>query len=129
MPRKQAWNVGDVFIVPLKDGTVSVAQIIGREPDALNSVTCTFSARRAKAACEVTADGLSSDDIIAILFCTRDLVDSGIWEVVGKGPVRVERRLFPFEPPALPEVGWGHGDWIGHREAIDERILRPRALG
>jgi len=36
--RLQAWSVGDIFTVGLKDGQYAVGQVVSHEPQVLNSV-------------------------------------------------------------------------------------------
>lgn len=95
--KKQVWNVGDVFVVRILDATYVVGQIVGREPQALNSVTVAFFDQRCdRPEAAMTCD-LSEPTVFSILFSTRDGVDSGAWLIVGNRPVLVPRALFPYE--------------------------------
>jgi hypothetical protein len=40
--KKQAWGIGDIFCIPLTDGTYSIGQVVGQEPEALNSIPLQF---------------------------------------------------------------------------------------
>lgn len=80
--KKQVWGIGDYFTVPLADGTFSIGQVVGQEPEALNSVTCAFFARRLDSATVRLVDHLVERDLISVLFVTRDLLDSGDWQII-----------------------------------------------
>ena len=95
--RKQQWARGDVFLVPLQDGTNALAQIVGREAQVLNSVTCAFfESRLAEGVTPIEADS-ALGRLISILFCTRDLLDSGRWKVVGNRSVELKKKDMPYE--------------------------------
>ncbi|OFS08307.1 Imm26 family immunity protein [Hafnia sp. HMSC23F03] len=78
--RKQTWNIGDLFTIPLADGTYSIGRVVGYEPEALNSAVCAFYAHRVDVFPNMELN-LSEDELISILFVTRDLLDSGDWQV------------------------------------------------
>jgi hypothetical protein len=79
--KKQAWGIGDIFCIPLADGTYSIGQVVGKEPEALNSAIGAFFSRRFDN-CPAKLDSeLSEDELLAVLFVTRDLLDSGVWKV------------------------------------------------
>ena len=98
MARAKTWDVGNVFCVPLRDGTWSVGQVVGREADMLNSITCAFFALR------VPEPGLPTEgwkprsaDPIAVQFTTKDLLTRRRWKVVANLPVSIPPSLFPYE--------------------------------
>jgi len=79
--KKRAWSIGDIFCIPLSDGTYSIGQVVGQEPEALNSVICVFFSRRLGTV-PIQLDGqLSERELLSVLFVTRDLLDSGDWQV------------------------------------------------
>jgi len=94
--RRQVWKVGDVFVVPTSDGQAVLGQVIAHEPEVLNSVSSAFFDVR------IDRDNnwvgiLPIQKIFSVLFVTRDLLDIGVWRVIGHQPVRVARDLFPYE--------------------------------
>jgi hypothetical protein len=96
--RKQSWTIGNVLGIPLLDGSYVLAQIVGREPGALNSVSCAlfdyvFKDPEEMPDCEL----LMPERAFAVLFVTRDLLDSHRWRVSGHCEVRIPRELLPFE--------------------------------
>lgn len=83
MPKKknQRWAVGDLFHIPLSDGTFSVGQVVGIEPEAMNSAVCAFFSIQYKPAPLELKKAFTEHDLISVLFVTRDLLDSGVWHV------------------------------------------------
>lgn len=82
--KRVVWNVGDIFIVPQKDGKYSVGQVIGREREALNSVTCAFYGIRLDEKPTGRVDlELPTRKVIAIHFVTPESLNFGMWIVVG----------------------------------------------
>jgi hypothetical protein len=84
--KKQKWDIGDVFVVPLEDGTYSSGQVISCEDSAMGSVVCAFSSDKSetvRSAVDTNFGGI----LIAVLFVTRDLLDSGKWQVVDNRPI------------------------------------------
>lgn len=80
--KRTKWKVGDIFVVPQTDGESSIGQIVGQEPDALNSVICAFYDFRLQPNREMP-NALPAERVISILFVTRDLLDSGDWSIIG----------------------------------------------
>jgi len=99
MPRsKQDWQVGDVFVVPLRDRSLVVGQVVGQEPEVLNSATVAFFDHRVSDEKEVQESPLPRPStVFAALFVTRDLLDSGDWPVVAHGRVDLPSALLPYE--------------------------------
>jgi hypothetical protein len=98
MLQEQKWETGDVFLIENDDGMYSVAQVIGREPDVLNSVSCAFFDIRVSNVAEASLiRELPNNRLISVLFVTRDLLDLGGWRVVGRLPVVVPKSYFPYE--------------------------------
>ena len=91
---KQTWKPGDCFLVPLADKSYLIGQVLAAEPKVLNSLSCALFDQR--------SDGevLPRPDIgriFSTILTTRDLIDSGVWEIRGSYPVEVPRKIFPFE--------------------------------
>jgi hypothetical protein len=98
MPRgipKKKWKIGDLFVVQTSDDKFVLGQIVGREASAMNSISAAFFDRRIDSPEEAVgaARSVSANDAFAILFVTRDLLDSGKWQLVG--------YLEPIVPPAM----------------------------
>ena len=110
--RKSPWAVGDVVTIGLLDGTYVLAQVLGREPEVLNSATMAFFDRRFDER-QPTA-GLEPPkfkDAFSVLFVTRDLLDAGRWQVVARCPVDVPPHALPYA--SLRSKGWVGAKVIG----------------
>jgi hypothetical protein len=83
--RKQIWQPGDFFTVPLMDGTYTLGQVIKYEPRAMNSALCTFYSRCFDLDSPKIEESPTDEEVVAVLFVTRDLLDSGVWHVFKKG--------------------------------------------
>lgn len=95
--RRQQWEIGDVFTVPTVDGQLALGQIVGREPSVLNSVTVALFDQRYAPSPSIVPMDLSEARAFSVLFTTHDLLDSGVWRVVGTKPVAIPRAQLPYE--------------------------------
>lgn len=77
---KQKWDIGDLFTIPLLDGSFCVGEVIGYEPEALNSAICAVYAYRINNIPD-KAPALSESELVSVQFVTRDALDSGLWEI------------------------------------------------
>ena len=55
------WHLGDLFLVPLIDGSSVVGQIVGQERNVLNSVSCVFFDWKIKSSAELQFDNVTVD--------------------------------------------------------------------
>lgn len=112
MPRQRV-KTGDVFWVPLDDGTVVLGQVLEIQKDALDSITCAFfDVRRAEPG-EHIKDLISP---ICIQFVTKDLFTNGTWKRVDNAPVSVPISLLPYRETEK-------NGWVGAR-IIGSGIIR-----
>ena len=96
--RRKTWDVGNMFAVPLADGSYALAQVVGREAEVLNSITCAFYRTRVDAAALGTVKEVPNErDLIAVQFITKDLLTRRVWKVLGNYPVTLPRSVFPHE--------------------------------
>jgi hypothetical protein len=76
MAKRQKWQAGDKFLVPLKDGTFAQGQVVTAAMQAMNSALCVFSlARYNEKPLFLHAPKL--EDSIAVLICDASLVGFG----------------------------------------------------
>lgn len=95
--KKQAWVVGSVFLLPLKDGESCLGQVIGREPGLLNCVAIAlFDCKKAWAVGE-DFPALSIELAFSAIYVTRDLLDSGRWAVIDDQGVGISEEMKPYE--------------------------------
>lgn len=81
--KRQKWEIGDIFTVPLKNNEYGLGQIIEYEKQALGSVVCTFSNTKLLEVPEAKIDFLDETSIISVQFVTPDLLDIGEWRTIG----------------------------------------------
>ena len=81
----------------LKDGSVSLGQIIAHEPKAMNSVGCILYDARFSDPTKVDVANPPTNCPFAVLLTTHDLLDSGHWRVVANAPLGLSHDLIPYE--------------------------------
>jgi hypothetical protein len=103
--KRKKWTVGDLFKVPLNDGTASLGHIVGQERSMMNSVTCAFYAIKVSDNCPPDSPPSPTDDaLIACVFTTHDLISRGFWPIIGQLSPQLPRKYFPYED--CREKGW-----------------------
>jgi hypothetical protein len=119
--RRKTWDTGNVFAVPLCDGTFTVGQVIGLEAP-LNSITVALYRTRHTEASLTRFTGLPTiEDLLALQFTTKDALTRRRWRVLGNHPVPVHPYPNPYEH--LREHGWvgakvvGSGNLVNFLEA------------
>ena len=92
MPKDyQDWTAGDIFTVPLSDGTERLGQVLLETPDALDSAICAYTLETAE---DSSPADLREEIIVAVHFTSTDLLDSGVWKVIGrKKPLPADRFI------------------------------------
>jgi hypothetical protein len=114
----QRWSIGDIFLVRNLDGAECIGQIVGQEREVLNSVSCAFFDRRIHNKSDLeNIQTLPPELVFAVLFVTRDLLDSGLWRVIGQFPVTLPRDYFPYEQ--LRASGYIGAKVIGSKNVND----------
>lgn len=108
--RKQTWTEGDNFLVPLKDGRFIPGQVIRVAKSAMDSALCVFGAAVYERPSE-TLETITPEGTVAILFVTRDLLDSGRWKVRHNSPNSWAAEFIGFK--ALQDHGFVGTQIIG----------------
>ena len=106
--KRQRPKIGDVFSVELSDGHYATGQVVGREREVLNSITCAFF--NAKLA-EPTTGLDFAGALISCLFVTADLLNRGKWKITGNEPTAVAQKDQPYEQ--FRSNGWVGAKMIG----------------
>ena len=101
--KRQKPEVGDLFTVPLPDGTFATGQIVAREAQMLNSWTCAFSRLRVPKE-EMPIESIRLEVAISVQFVTGDLLKKGIWKIHGRAAVVIPKSAFPHEE--FRDQGW-----------------------
>ena len=95
--KRQKPEIGALFTVPLPDNRGVVAQVVGREADALNSWTCAFSSVVVNPEKPEFKGSLTPNDVISVLFTSGDLLKNGTWRIFSSAPVIIDKSDFPNE--------------------------------
>jgi hypothetical protein len=142
--RKCQWQAGDVFAVPLPDGTRCAGQVLGIRGNYIHVVNCAFFDIRFKPN-EGPQRVCDMQKLIAALATTRESLDYCLWEVFGREPVCLPRSSWPNEQYAdknyVGAVTEGSGivseflaayyglyPWNGYKdpEYFDKLLLSPQ---
>src|SRR6267378_3357980 len=100
IPRKkrQRHKEGDVFLIPLNDGTYGLGQILSYEPQALNAVGCAFyNIRVVEGPSLGILAPLPQDRVISIVLTTKDLLNRAVWPVVADRAIPTPKSARPYE--------------------------------
>lgn len=84
MAKTQKWKKGDVFLVPLLDGSYCIGQVIYEAAFIKTPICAFFDLRRNED--EINVEELSSSRLIAVQFVTRDSLGSGRWRIFENQP-------------------------------------------
>ncbi len=95
--KKQIWNVGSIFTIPLKDSTECLGQVIGREPSALNSAGIALIDTKGRWTRGDSFPELRLEDVFSVILVTRDLLDSGRWTVLDLKEIGIPVEARPYE--------------------------------
>lgn len=95
--RTHRWVAGDVFLVPLKDGTHGVGQVVARDRSLLRSAAIALFDLKADCLAGQGPHVLPLGTLFSELVCTRDLLDSGRWAVVGRAASPVPEDVVAYE--------------------------------
>lgn len=96
--KRRKWKVGDLFKVPLVDGTASLGHIIAQEHQMMNSVTCAFYDIKVPDACPLGESPSPQEQaLISCIFTTHDLLSKGVWPIIGYMSPQLPRKYLPCE--------------------------------
>jgi len=90
--RVAKWATGSVFLLPLKDETDCIGQVIGREPDALGSVAIALFDVKGTWSAESEVPDLGREIVFSVVLTTKDYLDSGRWLILGERASAVQNE-------------------------------------
>ncbi|NRA39135.1 MAG: hypothetical protein HRU15_13405 [Planctomycetes bacterium] len=93
--KKQTWNKGDVVLIPQKDDFFSFAYVLDHVME--NVVGLALYLSRTKSDDPEEIPSISKLQPVSILLTTRDLLDEGVWKVIGREEVRIPNDIRPYE--------------------------------
>lgn len=95
--KKRRWDAGSVFLIPLKDGTDCVGQVIDREKSVLNSVAIAIFDLRGGWSSGQEIPPFCAEDVFSTILATKDLLDSGRWAVLDRETIKISDDMKPYE--------------------------------
>ncbi|NMP31520.1 hypothetical protein HII17_08095 [Thalassotalea sp. M1531] len=107
MPRQKI-KVGDVFWVPIEDGSFVLGQIVEEQKEVLNSITCVFFDCRVSSIIDAE---LRFDIPISCQFVSRELFNSGKWKRIDNLPNQIEYTFLPYRE--TEDNGWIGASVVG----------------
>ena len=79
-PKPRKWSVGDYFCIELSNGELAYGQVVAKE---YNFPTCALF--EAKSRDILSVEDVRKTRVISILHLGPDLLDKGVWKVMGPG--------------------------------------------
>lgn len=112
------WGNGDVFAVPLLDGSFVMGQVLDLQMK--NVVRVALFNNKTININEATIDNCcKSQDLISLITCTIDKLDNNSWGIIGNKAIEIPFSLFPNEQ--FRNKGWVGAKTYG--SAILEKFL------
>lgn len=103
MPKKkQKWSDGDIFIIPLEDGSFSVGQIL--DTQMTNVVRCALFSSRINDFSDLTEQHFAKEKLISLVAASKEQLDYDVWKVVSKSNQCVPINEYPNEQ--FRSKGW-----------------------
>ena len=95
--KKQKWQVGDYFGIPIEDDFLAVGQILGKYD--WIGVACLITKIKISSKNLPLYEDIQIDknDVIAAMFITEDALDKGFWPIIQQGIVNknILKQYFP----------------------------------
>lgn len=117
-PRPHPWRVGDLFALPLKDGSFALGQVLWEDTFApgskLRAPTCAlFDTRLVRA--DLEGVDLAALRGVSILHVLPASLDDGVWVVIGHAPPVLDPFSGPCgEPGKVGAVSWDGLGTLAH---------------
>lgn len=91
------WDAGDVFLLPLQDGSSILGQVVGREHDALGSVGVALFDCRLQGSEVSDTSRLDEASLFSLVLTSTDFLDSGRWKIIGGDSIEIARSVVSYE--------------------------------
>jgi hypothetical protein len=111
--KKQAFNNGDIFLVPLKNGEQVIGQVLDMQM--INVVRCAFFAEKYTSDDIISLNVGSNKNLISLVAITKEQLEFGVWKVIGNKNVGIPLDQYPNEQ-------FRSNGWIGAK-IYDAAIL------
>lgn len=100
-PKPQKWKEGDVFSIPLSDGSLGYGQVLWQQVK--KSVTCALFGCRSKEFLPI--EEIIQSTIISVITTRSGELDNHKWKVIKNAPLKIEKSMVPWEHSGDPGVG------------------------
>lgn len=87
-PKPQKWKLGDIFTIPLSDGSLSFGQVVWGKYR--SSPNCALFECRGKDIPSI--DNIVSSAVISVLNIGTECLNSFEWKIIGKSPVNIDKK-------------------------------------
>lgn len=96
--KRQTIGTGDVFLVPLSDGSWCAGQLLQITKKALNSCICAFFDVRLLAESDIVNRPLHEANLFAVQFVTPESLKKALWPIVENREVTIDlERYIPLD--------------------------------
>ena len=103
--KKIDWKFGDVFLVPLLDGTYGTGQVLDLQMP--NIVRVALFDENVKSISELDFSGsCAMSNLISLIASSREQLDFGAWKIVGNKFINIPAKNYPNEQ-------FKKKDWVG----------------
>lgn len=96
-PKPQKWKLGDIFSIPLSDGSLSFGQVVWEKYR--SSPNCALFECRGKDIPSI--DNIVSSPVISVLNIGTECLNSFEWRIIGNSPVNIDKK----QVAQMQEVG------------------------
>jgi len=103
--KKIIWNIGDVFAIPLINGTYSLGQVLSNRWENVAGIAL-YDEILKDIKNENLSDVCQVKDIISLLEVTREQLDYDVWKIIGNKKVSIPESKLPNEQ-------FRKNNWIG----------------
>jgi len=118
---RTALEIGNIFAIPLGDGTFAIGQVLAHEQGMLGAISCAFYGLRYKAIPSLDALPMLDETLlIASHFTGKDRLVGSHWTILGKLEPILSTDVYPYESQRV--MGWAGAKMIG--TAILEEFLQ-----
>ena len=95
--KKQKWQNGDLFLIPLNNGLGVLGQVLDLQMP--NVVRCVIFEETylLNESIQLNNYQVENDKVISLIACTREQLDFSVWKIIATAKVQVPVSKFPNE--------------------------------
>ncbi|MEH6955185.1 Imm26 family immunity protein [Neobacillus drentensis] len=100
-PKPQKWKDGDVFSIPLSNGSYGYGQILWHKGK--KSVTCAILKMNSENI--LLVEEIIQSIVVSVITTRSEDLDEGKWKIIGNVPLMIKEEMVPWEHSGKPGVG------------------------